>query len=252
MSDREVLIVEISGWWHAGTGRGGGEDADAVVAKDRYGLPYLPGRHLKGLLRDACLRLERWQEEERAAAAARGAAFAPTIPPGTTELLFGTDEMETAELDKPNGGASGSGAARGGRHRTLEGCLAFGNAGLPEALRMALRDPPDAKGPTEPARQRRGLFAYVSATAIDEDGVARDDTLRRSEVVVPLILRAEVRWDATARIAHMIEENEKEKIEKSKAEWPAILRSVTPFVRAVGGHRSRGFGRARLSFEEAK
>jgi hypothetical protein len=247
MTERKVVLVEISGWWHAGTGRGGGEDADAVVAKDRYGLPYLPGRHLKGLLRDACLRLEHWQEIERAEAELKGAAVKPSIPTGTTDLLFGTDEAEADELLIAAGRPARS-ATRGGRHRTLEGCLAFGNAVLPEALRVALRDPPEAKGPTEQARQRRGLFAYVSATAIDDRGVAKDDTLRRNGVAVPLQLRAEVSWDAGARMPHAGDSGEM--LIKATADWPTILESLFPFVRAVGGHRSRGFGRARLSFEE--
>lgn len=39
--------------WHIGSGLAGGAEADAVVLKDRDMLPYIPGKTIKGLLRDA-------------------------------------------------------------------------------------------------------------------------------------------------------------------------------------------------------
>lgn len=39
--------------WHAGSGLGSGADADAVVIKDKDNLPYLPGKTIKGLIKDA-------------------------------------------------------------------------------------------------------------------------------------------------------------------------------------------------------
>lgn len=38
--------------WHAGSGLSSGADADAVVIKDKNNLPYLPGKTVKGLLKD--------------------------------------------------------------------------------------------------------------------------------------------------------------------------------------------------------
>lgn len=38
--------------WHAGSGLSSGADADAVVIKDKNNLPYLPGKTIKGLLKD--------------------------------------------------------------------------------------------------------------------------------------------------------------------------------------------------------
>lgn len=39
--------------WHAGSGLSAGSEADAVVIKDKNNLPYLPGKTIKGLLKDA-------------------------------------------------------------------------------------------------------------------------------------------------------------------------------------------------------
>jgi len=39
--------------WHAGSGLGSGANADAVVIKDKHAFPYLPGKTIKGLLKDA-------------------------------------------------------------------------------------------------------------------------------------------------------------------------------------------------------
>lgn len=44
--------------WHIGSGLAGGAEADAVVLKDKDKLPYIPGKTIKGLLRDALQDIE--------------------------------------------------------------------------------------------------------------------------------------------------------------------------------------------------
>lgn len=39
--------------WHAGSGLSSGSDLDALVIKDNKGFPFIPGKTLKGLLREA-------------------------------------------------------------------------------------------------------------------------------------------------------------------------------------------------------
>jgi hypothetical protein len=48
--------ISLSGRWHAGSGLGRGT-ADRAVLRDIAGAPYVPGSHIKGLLRDRCERL---------------------------------------------------------------------------------------------------------------------------------------------------------------------------------------------------
>jgi len=52
MTKSAEIKIEILSYWHAGSGSGRGGDVDAIVLKDRGGLPYLPGRTIKGLLRE--------------------------------------------------------------------------------------------------------------------------------------------------------------------------------------------------------
>ena len=45
--------IEFHHYWHAGSGLASSTYADLLVNKTRDGLPYLPGRTIKGLLREA-------------------------------------------------------------------------------------------------------------------------------------------------------------------------------------------------------
>lgn len=47
--------------WHAGSGLGTGADADTVVIKDANHLPYLPGKTIKGLLKDVLIDIQELQ-----------------------------------------------------------------------------------------------------------------------------------------------------------------------------------------------
>jgi len=48
-----TLTFDIKSDWHIGSGEEGGAYADALVIKNHLGLPYLPGKSIKGLLRQA-------------------------------------------------------------------------------------------------------------------------------------------------------------------------------------------------------
>ena len=75
------LEIELIDYWHVGNGRGRGSHLDSVVDRESNGLPYIPGRMLKGLLRQAVYCLESWKH----------------VPHGSTDTLFGG-------RDQPNDG----------------------------------------------------------------------------------------------------------------------------------------------------
>lgn len=192
------LIVDIRGYWHPGGGRGGGKVIDAIAHRDSTGLPVLPGRHLKGLLREACESAADWGWD----------GFT-----GLAERLFG---------ERHRGGESGTPAP---------GCLRIGDARLPAAVADWLAS--DAGTELQP-----GLFRPLHATAVEHDtGTAKERSLRGTEVVVPLCLEAEIR----VLPGHTAPED-----------WRQRLEELLPLIRAVGGRRSRGLGRANLSLREGE
>jgi CRISPR/Cas system CSM-associated protein Csm3 (group 7 of RAMP superfamily) len=69
------LKVSILEYWHAGTGRSAGPVFDLEVVRTPGGLPYLPGRTLRGLLREGVQ-----QAEE---------SGLRSVPSGATQRLFG-------------------------------------------------------------------------------------------------------------------------------------------------------------------
>lgn len=147
-----TLQIDLKGYWHAGGGRGAGAVLDAVVHRDPNGLPVLPGRHLKGLLRDALARAEAWEWE----------GFAP----GIAERLFGrpADDNRPSEL----------------------GALRISDATLPAELAAWLAGEP---GRRHLPHLFRSLYATAID---HDAGTARNKSLRGIEVVVPLALTARI------------------------------------------------------------
>lgn len=189
-----TLKIEFRSDWHPGTGRGSGFHLDAVTHEGADGLPRLPGRTLKGLLRDALWRAEEWGWDQ--------------VPKGSTAALFGA-------VSNVEGG-------------TTFGLLRVADATLPPEVAAYLT--------TDDGRKLvPGLYREHFSTAIEQDtGVARGRSLRGMRVVVPVTLFA-----AVSEIPGM----------ESVKDWPNRLEAVLPLVTAVGAHRSRGFGRAVLSWE---
>lgn len=160
MAERAMLTVDIKGYWHPGTGRGQGTQLDATTHRGGDGLPALPGRTVKGLVRDAVRRWERWG----------GYGDGTAEGAGVAEQLFGP---------------------RHDGDETWPGLLRFSDATLPPAEASYLEAHPDLLS---------GLYREHFATAIEpESGTARPRSLRGIEVVVPLTLQAEVEVVSSAR-----------------------------------------------------
>jgi len=192
-----LLRVELLDTWQVGSGRAQGRHLDAVADRDAHGLPFVPGRMLKGLLRDAAAALEAWQH----------------WPGGTTERLFGDHSQRDDGLAAP-------------------GLLGIGNAELPLAERAWL-----ASEDEDARRQRAALFVAQFQTAIDRDsGIAASGSLRGIELVLPLALQAEVTLGRPG-------------VPAGEDDWRRLTQ-LLPLVRAVGAHKTRGHGRARLRWAD--
>ena len=57
--------IEMLSDWHIGSGLDGGADADNVVLKDEDNLPYIPGKTIKGLLKDSLMEIADIHDSEK-------------------------------------------------------------------------------------------------------------------------------------------------------------------------------------------
>lgn len=48
--------------WHCGSGLSSGADCDSLVVKDKNGLPFVPGKTIKGLLREAATEVVKFKQ----------------------------------------------------------------------------------------------------------------------------------------------------------------------------------------------
>lgn len=90
--------IKFYSQWHCGSGLSAGADVDALVVKDRNGMPYVPGKTVKGLVREAVENLMQFTEADKS---------------GLIKEAFGEE---------------------GG----ITGCAHFGNAELNEYVRNAI------------------------------------------------------------------------------------------------------------------
>ena len=147
--------IEILSYWHAGTGLGLGALADAITLKDEKNIPYLPGKTIKGLFREAFNILEETNN----------------IPPQTTHNLFGE---ATSPSDEEKDDKEEIIEAQPGK------CF-FSNANVSRELRKFL---------LENENEKECLYDVISSTKLDDKGMAEDKSLRTIEVCMPVTLSA--------------------------------------------------------------
>lgn len=147
------MEFNIQSYWHIGSGLEGGAYADALALKDAQLLPYLPGKSIKGFLRDAFAKAEQnnWFT---------GLDLANNY--SLVDLLFGIKNTK--------------GIAK-------QGILQISSAVLSSQEIQFLSQNPKAKSQ---------LYKVTYATAINDKGVAKNTSLRSLEVCVPMELTAQV------------------------------------------------------------
>jgi CRISPR/Cas system CSM-associated protein Csm3 (group 7 of RAMP superfamily) len=183
------IEFEFMDFWHCSAGHGSGRYLDAVVIRSPAGLPIVPGRTVKGLLRDVVRQCEALGH----------------IEAGTCEKLFGTALGED-------------------RFATEPGSFFVGDATLPTGWESFARSP-EGNGYID------AFYDQLSSTSLDEDRTARDRTLRRVEVAVPVTLSA--RWTC-------------EDPDLARA----TLARALPLLRRLGSGRHRGFGRVQVKLTD--
>lgn len=179
--------IEFHSDWHCGSGLAAGADVDALVVKDNDGLPFVPGKTMKGLVREAIedmMSLKEIKEVE---------------DKGAFVKAFGYfDNKEQKE----------------------RGDIFFTNAELSEDERKAITENNAA----------RFLYRAVSSTAIDNDGIAVEHSLRKTEVVVPCTLHG--------------------KIINVPDELQSDIERALKYIKRLGQNRNRGLGRCTITKED--
>lgn len=170
--------IEFFSNWHCGSGLAAGADVDALVIKDNNGIPYVPGRTIKGLLREA--------------------ASVLSVNNEVINKVFGVS---------------------GDKEGHMTGISFFGNATLPSAEYKYIVEQGLASH----------LYQTFASTRIDENGIAKDNSLRKIETVVPCKLEGEIL-------------NVPEGAEKT-------LEDAMHYIKRMGTGRNRGYGRCKLSIK---
>ena len=178
--------IQFFSYWHCGSGLAAGADIDALVVKDKNGLPYVPGKTMKGLVREAVMTLSAFKKEDK------------------QDLLkesFGYfDDAEKAG----------------------KGCMFFTNAELGADEQKAIVD----------HHYQHHLYDSVASTAIMSNGIAKDHSLRKVEVVVPCTLEGKIK-DVPAGLVD-------------------ALLDALKFVKRLGVNRNRGLGRCSIAGKEVR
>lgn len=152
--------IEFHTDWHCGSGLAAGADVDALVVKDKDGLPFVPGKTMKGLVREVIEEMElidgRFNEN-------------------SFIQMFGNSEDRNADSRLTKKSENYDFLQKGNTF--------FTNAELSENERQAIVSNNAA----------RFMYRSISSTAIDNEGIAIEHSLRKMEVVVPCTLHGEIK-----------------------------------------------------------
>lgn len=167
MTDVKYTITFFSEW-HTGSGLTSGSDLDALVLKDKDGLPFIPGKTLKGLLKGAAIDINEIKNVNSAKDDFIIKVFG----------YFDEEKKLQSEVHK-------------------KGKAYFTDAGLSEGLKAEIFNHKNTLTPF--------LFRSMASTAIDESGVAKKRSLRKMETCIPLCLEANIMFLDDAYIERMEE-----------------------------------------------
>ena len=175
--------IKFLDYWHISSGKSGGALYDALVLKDENKLPYIPGRTIKGLIRDNAFWLG-WLEV------------------GEKDRFIDNDLKRCLGDEE-------------------EGECYFSNLYLNENEQKSIIS----------NSLQEFLYDRLTFTALDKNRVAKDDSLRDFEVVVPVELEGYVE----------VCENCEEKIKK-----------LLKMIKRLGLDRRRGLGRCEIIIKDKK
>lgn len=150
--------IEFFSMWHCGSGLAGGAEKDISVLKDKNRLPYIPGKTIKGLIREALENIICFTGKSDL----------------TSTIIQSLGNSEDHDLRDNVSGQQLDAMQKGNTY--------FTNACLDENERQAIVS--------------NGLADYLyqntASTAINPDGIAEDHSLRAIECTIPCVLYGEI------------------------------------------------------------
>lgn len=177
--------IEFFSDWHCGSGLAAGADIDALVVKDRNGLPYVPGKTMKGLIREAVV-----------------------------DVLFLEGKNESV-----NAFVKAFGYFQDSENHEKGSCF-FSNATIPDQIsKVIIANDAQAY-----------LYRKQSSTALDDGGIAKANTLRKIQTVIPLQLSGQI-LDVNDEMCEYVE-------------------SGIKMIKRIGLNRNRGLGRCLIKIEK--
>lgn len=153
--------VEFFNEWHTGSGLSAGADVDDLVIKDKDGLPFIPGKTVKGLLRQALEEVVEFRNE-----------YDEKIE--IIESTFGLFKEESADNEVQTDSDK--------KGRLIRGTIFCTNVTLS----------PDLAHNIKSTKTSEYLYRSVASTSIDKDGIAKEHSLRKIETTVPCVLYGEI------------------------------------------------------------
>lgn len=164
--DTKKLIYKIQFFtpWHASSGLSAGTTASNTVMKDKDDLPYIPGKTLKGLLRDAAENMKH---------------LPVLMDQGFIDEVFGLGDDE---VKRRNEAAQKKELTEYQKLLSYESDCHFSDATLSKDL---------AEGIIA-SKNVALLYENSTSTAIDTNGQAKDHSLRTIEVTIPLTLYGQI------------------------------------------------------------
>lgn len=180
--------IEFYTDWHCGSGLSAGADLDALVIKNKDQLPFVPGKTIKGLLREAIEEIHRLSDNKERSNIEKALGF--------------------FEKDKKNNEV-----------RSVRSDCFFEDAALPTNLASAIKQ----------NETSRFLYRTIASTQIDENGTAKDNSLRKMQVTIPVKLQG--------RILNVPNEFEQD------------IKQGLQYIKRLGVNRNRGLGRCCFSIQ---
>lgn len=147
--------IEFFNEWHCGSGLSAGADVDALVIKDKNSLPYIPGKTIKGLVRQALEEIVEYKDK--------------LDVKKDINVNFGVERQSTTEKENLN-------------DNQPRGTVFFTNATLTTELSNSIIA----------SKTQEYLYSSFASTAIDEKGVATKNSLRKIQTTKPCELHGEI------------------------------------------------------------